>query len=203
MKKMIFYPNLKQTDGKGIVTREEYREQLFEFYTSKSEKADEEYQDLLREVISFARYGIEESVGRAIGHYPDAVKAIEAIRSLSSLPIEEMNRRQEEENVGFIYPLAILHKGEPEENVRHILKHRCGIDPCDEGTILLAQEITTKVMEDIERATRGQMTFVQRFTPRGSDENKSDWANRVSEDSNSAAAQKSPTGKKVNFLQDL
>jgi hypothetical protein len=201
MKKKIYYPNLKQIDQKGTVSREEYGEQLFELYTSRAAQVIDK--DLLQDIIFFVQHTIENTVGRVVGCYFDAAQAISVTKSLSHLPIEEIKQQYKKDGqIGFIYPLAVIYKGES-ESAKFILEERCGIRPCDNKTVILAQEITAKVMEDIERATREQMTFAQRFSPRRSDENKVEWANRVSATSHPSAAQQSSAHKKVIFSPDL
>lgn len=203
MRKKIFYPSVINKDEESLVTQEEYRDQLSDIYSTQEHNLPEY---LISNLIGSIQHEIKNSVGRTFACYPNAARSAQAIKSLSELSVEEMKERySENRQLGYIFPIAILYKGEPESSKR-ILDNRHGIRNCDDQIISMATELTQRIVDDVEITTKSQLTHVERFAkpPRRPDENKASWANRVSAEAMSSnLEQKSPSnsgeGKSIKF----
>ena len=124
MRKKIFYPSVINKDEESLVTQEEYRDQLSDIYSTQEHNLPEY---LISNLIGSIQHEIKNSVGRTFACYPNAARSAQAIKSLSELSVEEMKERySENRQLGYIFPIAILYKGEPEKR-KKLIKLICTV----------------------------------------------------------------------------
>jgi hypothetical protein len=171
MKKSIFYPNLS-TQGE-ITTEEEYKSALLSFYQKKYPNMDNIF---INRIIILILYLVNETVGPIAGHLPNAFALTDLIKKVASFGRDKVLEICKTNHLsGNLFTLYAFYSGSIQD-IKFNFEKR-GITYSDE-IATIAQEITKKIVDDVELATKPQLTFVEKYTKKPG-EDKVQWANRV------------------------
>lgn len=153
MKEKIFYPNrlLKS----GVVTQDEYLTQLSAEYVSKFSK-----EESLKSLISFTQGYMEHDIKK----FSNLTGYLTVIKRLGQIPKSEAQDFCKKNNLsGNFFYLSMLYKRD-EDHMRQFNRY-------PEESLDMIHKIVKTVMDDAERATREQMSFVEKH---GSSKSKKD-----------------------------
>ena len=177
-KRKIFYPNLLQKGG--FVTEDEYERQLVNHYREKYPNLSNQF--YIDVFISRTLYNINFDINPSTGCFPNALVAVQNSKKLS-LHDQEYIIKFVKSSRGLssnFYVLTMFYQGN-KEYIKYNME-KMHMTYSDEYA-LIAQEITKKIIDDVEVATRSQLTFAQRLThnetKRSNNNKRVSWADEI------------------------
>jgi len=171
MKKKIFYPNFSLPNE--LITEDEYRKKLFDEY----QNIFPDY-NFLDTIIMYTQYYIDSGVGLTAGCFPNAEVLLNNVKNLAGYNRDEITDICKKHRIPTnLLTLCNFYQGD-KDFITFFFKHKNM--PCSDEIVDVAQKVTRRIINDVERATKAQLEFLEKYN-KNPEESTVFWVEKMSE----------------------